>query len=296
MTRVKPRSPKDLDPSQKESIDEVKRRLDNSPEQGGSGLGGSLSIYNNPKTLKLENQYIKKHPDCPSGIALINDARYRDKSGLPAPSVLMYNISEKTDTNETIDLRNRETLAFASRFEVSSMTDIKTPSIPGDFKARSAIIARADVIDLKGSEFVQIQTGGRRYNSRGARIDVLGGVHIVAGEADRFPVQPLVKGYNLKDFLDDVMKNIGDLASTMQKMHTEIMILKASLALHFHIGATGPVAPSLDLCAGIISMVAGDFTTTANLMGMIANIELTKVNYLMPFAKKWILSRYNKAN
>lgn len=288
-------SPRRLGPDLEASTDNIGDELEASPNYKGSGLAGSISTYESPKLIRLENQTLYEHVDNPAGLLIGNDKFYRDEKGSPAPMMSIYSVSEAAEGD--VDLRDKDSLQFAARLDVSGMTDIKTPTLLGDFNARSAVETSADVLNLKATEFVQIKAGGRRYNSRGARVDSRAEIHLFTEGAGE--VQPTPLGRNLVLVLEDIIERMSELTATVQKLHSESLTLKSVLAAHTHIVAA-PVpliaAPSVELLAASVAGAVGDATTVANIIGNVANTMFVKQNYLEPYSPKNILSKNVKIN
>jgi|GEM_PF-4337523 hypothetical protein len=286
-------SPRRLNLGFQDAVDNIRDELEASSNYKGSGLEGSISTYESPKLIRLENQILYEHVDNPAGLLLGNDKFYRDKKGSPAPVTTLFAVSEASEGD--VDLRDKESLQFSARLDVSSMTDIKTPTLLGDFNARSAIEASADVLNLKGTEFVQIKAGGRRYNSRGARVDSRAEIHLFTEGAGE--VQSLPMGDSLVSVLEDIIERVSELTATVQKLHSESLTFKTTLAAHTHIAPLiGPTTPSIELMTATIAGAVNDATSVANIIGNVANNMFVPQKYLKPYSPKNILSKNVKIN
>ncbi|MAG76243.1 MAG: hypothetical protein CL811_05725 [Colwelliaceae bacterium] len=271
-----------------------KRAADAQGHSDNTGVEGTHSFYQTFKITTFKNQKVLEHPDNPSGVVFGNDIFYRDGKGAPAATISIYNISEQADPKEDVDLRDKGSYQFSSRLDISNMTDIEAPTVKaGSFDSRSAIEGRADVVSLKGTEFVQIRAGGARYNSRGKKINAPGEIHIVS--IGQGKAQPVVLGKNFIQFAKSLTERVEDLTSTLQKMHTEILSLKAALVTHIHISAF-PVSPSPDLLAGIVAGSVNDCVTMCNTFAETSNNIFGKMNHLEPASKKYLLSKTVKVN
>jgi hypothetical protein len=134
----------------------------------------------------------------------------------------------------------------AARIYVSQMADVDTyfqlkPGNVGNTnreEPRSCVAMKADTVRLIARENIKLVTRTDEQNSQGGRLgDALTsgyGIDLVACN-DVATLQPMVKGENLRVFLEILVKVIQDLASTMGTYVKETRKLHSALIRHTHI-------------------------------------------------------------
>lgn len=198
------------------------------------------------------------------------------------------------------DVTDEDQSTIAAQFHVSPITNISTKKIVLNGNVltnRSAIKARADVLELKGSEMVIIKSGDRTKNSAGARVTIPGGVHIYSGDNNAILAQqsqPMVLGDNLVKALSEIYKMLEDTSTSILDMNIDILTMKLALVLHFH-PPFAPPSPSLALQFPI-EMISGDIKRILNAVVHTINHKIETVNRTIPATKSFILSRYNTVN
>jgi hypothetical protein len=204
------------------------------------------------------------------------------------------------------DITDDDQNTIAAQFHVTPFTTVSTKNlIPNGnvLSNRSAVKARADVIELKGNEMIILKAGDRTKNSIGARTTVPGGVHIYAGDNTN-PLkpnksQPMVLGDNLQRALEEIYKTHQSLSSAITDINTDIMKMKLALAIHFHVPCApgGPTGPSPTLAVEFpVEMISQNLKNTLNSVTSMLNHKIEKINRITPISKTHILSRYNTVN
>lgn len=216
--------------------------------------------------------------------------------------------SAYNDNVVRVDPREDNIIGVSSQIHLISKVDIDVKGILPDPSStlfnRSAIKAKADVLDLSANEIVIIRSLGEAYNSQGAKTMSPGGVHIVSGmntpdKTIKAP-QSMVLGENLSNTLLKMLDLIADINSTIISMNTDILALKTSLLAHVHsvpLPVPIPTLPSIDLAATVAPTIA---TKTAlnisNSYSNLINLELLKTNKLTSFSAETFLSEFNRVN
>lgn len=196
----------------------------------------------------------------------------------------------------------------AARIYVSAKANIDDyfklrPGRVGMSRCRSGIGIKADAVRIIGREGIKLVTRPEALNSQGGKIEVVGGIDLIAGNDDR-DMQPLIKGNNMREAIENLAAWVGKLNGIVDGLLLEQMQLNTAIALHTHQGALlAPIpipiqtTPSLELAA-----LAPKVAINQTLHGVIAlkshriNGEFFKLNYCKPFGRKYICSRHNNTN
>ncbi len=99
---------------------------------------------------------------------------------------------------------------------------------------RSFVCAKADDIRLSARESIKLVTGTDDENAQGGTIDNPRGIDIIAGNIDE-DLQPMTKGHNLVDCIDDINKNMSDLSGALLDFMVQQMLFNMSVMSHSHI-------------------------------------------------------------
>lgn len=240
------------------------------------------------------------------GVVILNNSRTSDKFKLKAGkfSVYMGNglepYSDKNGNKVNFDTTDDDQPSVAAQFHVSSLSNvpIKNYVLNGQtLYNRSAILGRADVVELKGNEMVILKAEGRGKNSLGLNTSSNKGVHIYAGD-NTSPFasksQPMVLGDNLQKTLDNLYNQIQSLSSNITNINIEIMLMKTALSIHFH----PPFAPPSPTLAPqfVPEMLTKDLLRTINAYVDKINHIIEITNRTIPVSKTFVLSRHNTVN
>lgn len=220
-------------------------------------------------------------------------------------------LKEKDDSGNKV-FHNPDPLWDAASIRISQLHSedpekngtgfVKTQKLQSGNASNVSVLA--DSVDIAArSRGINLRTAGFQYDSTGKKIDPSEGIKLIHGnniKEKNYDLQPIPKGENLVLCLKDMMKLIGDISSSVTKMHNEIIKMKLDLVSHTHTVPVGPIiyptTPSIDLAAKFISKVDKDLTTILNNLSNIANDEKIVPNYLEKFSGKYILSRWHKVN
>lgn len=181
----------------------------------------------------------------------------------------------------------------ASRIYISQKCDIDDyfGLPPGDFgrpRGEAGIGIKSDHVRLVGRDSVKICAGGGQFenlgkkgelNSNGDRL-IDPRIEFIAGSEE---TQPIVKGSNLVELLNDMMDQISSLEQAFLLQNSNIAVLKAALASHFHIGAgAGAIVVSPDpiLATKCLADIPVDLQKIQNNVTKCLNFEIIKLNYL----------------
>lgn len=252
-----------------------------------------------------ENDQIIKHGK-KFGVAIFNNSRTSDKFKLKAGKFSIYmgnGLEPYTDSKGNkvkFDMSDDDQPSIAAQFHVSSLSNvpIKNYVLNGQtLYNRSAILGRADVVELKGNEMIILKAEGRGKNSLGMNTSSNKGVHIYSGDntsAFASKSQPMVLGDNLQKTLDNLYSQIQSLSSNITNINIEIMLMKTALSIHFH----PPLAPPSPTLAPqfVPEMLTKDLLRTINSYVDKINHIIEVTNRTLPIAKTFVLSRHNTVN
>lgn len=166
---------------------------------------------------------------------------------------------------------------------------------------KSAVAAKADFVRLIARENIKITTLHNGLNSQNKR-GIAGGIDIIAGcnavhTDDTLSVQPMVKGSNLQELLEQIVKKINDVQSTVSTFMNRQKEINDILSNHVHqSGAPGsttdkPIGSSIGMKN--FQLIA---KTLPDILKNNINIAVIDKQYLSPFNKKYILSLWNRVN
>ena len=202
----------------------------------------------------------------------------------------------------------------AARIYISQKTDIDdnfalAPGSVGMKKNVSGVGIKADEVRLVGRTGIKIVTGQGRgisagkhgeKTAHGGRIEVIPTIDLIAGNDTESvggiqKLQPLVKGRNLIDCLNDIIQQINDLHSVVYNMNQIQKRFQNALKFHTHISTApgAPTAPSVIVnLAGIRSDIDNLIKVLIPAIGHRVNGEFLKKLYLSEGGSKYICSRH----
>lgn len=188
----------------------------------------------------------------------------------------------------------------AARIVLSQKTDVdenfELSKGSGNAKTKSAIALKADAIRIISRENIKLVTGVDSVNSQGGRSVGRYGIDLIANNEGE-DLQPIPLGMNLVECLNELNNQIDALNGVLESFMRAQMQINSVLAGHVHVGAIGPVAPSVELAAVVIpSMIQITSQSYASLIAGKANSSIIKINYLTPYSATYINSRNNKTN
>lgn len=209
----------------------------------------------------------------------------------------------EVDNNERKLYADPNFYSDAARIHISQKTDIDNnfgivKGSQGIADAKSGIGIKADNVRVVAREGIKLVTGTDVTNSKGGQVRAKVGVDIIAGNDDT-DLQPMVKGENLVDAMERVVRHIEALNGIVDSFLQYQMEYNSALANHFHItkfpGKT--TTPSIPVQgAGIKAMMDMLQKTKVSLMMHKQNLALYEASYLLLSGENWILSRYNNVN
>lgn len=191
----------------------------------------------------------------------------------------------------------------AARIYVSQKTDIdKNFSIVGggvgESVARSGVGIKADSIRIVGREGIKLVTGTDKENSQGGKISAINGIDLIAGNDD-VDLQPLVKGLNLSEGLEQLCDNLESISGILSTFLTSQMDFNATAAMHYHYSPFYgmPCTPSDTLASKGVEVSMKQLNDCMlGLQKFKLKINMYKNIYLRTHGEKYINSRFNKAN
>ena len=138
-------------------------------------------------------------------------------------------------------------LKDAARIYISQKTNVDQDFLIGssevaqlDAIGSSAVAVKADHVRIIGRKDIKIVTGTDAKNSKGERINFIGGIHLIGANNDTDGnLQPLVKGDNLVEFLGwrnetGVLWKMDQLAGIVTELADIVNILGQELVQHKH--------------------------------------------------------------
>jgi hypothetical protein len=251
------------------------------------------------------------------GFIFIGDVKKAEESDkeINAPKISMViggglesAFNPNSGQQNSIDPRDDQIIGASAELHLVSLSDIDVKGILNinTLSNRSAIKAKADVIDFSAREMVIIRSLGEAYTGSGARVLAPGGVHIISGhnykkssgeETLIKEPEPMVLGKKLSDTIIEIVDKLSEINSTILSMNEDMLALKIALLAHFHVSAVGPVSPSADLAASVAPTIASKTVLNiSNGYSSLINLELLKTNKLTALSPEKFLSDYNRVN
>jgi len=210
--------------------------------------------------------------------------------------------AQEVNENNEIVYTDKSPELDSARIYISQRTDVDDNfNLPegtvGQARAKAAVAIKADAVRLIGRDGIKLVTGTDVYDGQGVRIDIQQGIDLIAGNNDE-GLQPLVKGDNLVEAMNEVIDLITDLNGIVSNTLTMYLSLVTALTTHTHIatGPGSPVSPSPDFAVFSVSQ----FTQLTKLLTEVIlhqkNAIGTKINYTLPIGAGYINSIFNNTN
>lgn len=198
------------------------------------------------------------------------------------------------DPNFTTDAAR---IYLSQKCDVDSAFNLAEGSY-GAAKTKSAVAIKADDVRIISRENTKIVAGIDAKNSQGGDRRAYYGVELIANNDDK-DLQPIVKGENLAEALQEINKQISDLAGIVETVIRQQTIINSAIMSHTHLSATpgSPTTPSFELMPPIISAISE--MASKSYTGVVLhkiNSAFLKINYLSKIGQKYINSRFNKVN
>jgi len=204
-------------------------------------------------------------------------------------------LAREVDNEGDKVLTNKSTELDSARIYISQRADIDSKEYfglakgkVGNLTNRSAIAIKADSVRIIGREGIKLVTSTDSYNgSAGMFIgDNVQGIDLIAGNNDT-DLQPMVKGDDLAEVLDNILELINDL-------HGEVATAVESITAMAGI-ISGFLPPAAPAAGTILTRCA---LSLGNLQSQELNFAFHKMNYskINPFAKYNFRSKFNNVN
>ncbi len=177
------------------------------------------------------------------------------------------------------------------------------PGAVGTARGSSFVALKADDIRLIARQGVKIITGTDDETSQAGSANNPRGIDLIAGNDDE-DIQPMVKGNNLVECLQDIVRDISDVNGSLVDFFTQQMAYNTAIAFHTHLTAAGPTLPSFELLpVWFPGFIQGTAVTFPSLLIEKYNYMAVELKYLTPKplfkpggANKFILSKGNRTN
>ena len=312
MALIKAQSRENLPKSDKEKIEETYNY-----DENNSGLFNSHIVEPTQKYNRAESEtvfptarpqrgpshYIIMGRDRPRGI----DSGYGGAGHTHCSTIdLVAGLSGMLarDTNDEGDevFADKSPELDAARIYISQRTDVDTNfNLPegqvGNSNAKSAVAVKADAVRLIARDGIKLVTGTDVYDSQGIRIDIQAGIDLISGNDDE-GLQPLVKGTNLEEALQEIIDLVADLNGIVVSLTNQYFQLVSALTVHTHIAAApgAPVTPSPDFAASAITQYSQLIKLMVDLSIHQKNTISTKMDFTYPTGAGYINSIFNRTN
>jgi hypothetical protein len=185
-------------------------------------------------------------------------------------------------------------------------------------KAKSAIGMIADDVRMIARRGIKLVTGGpKQTDSLGLDTNGIFGIDLIAGNLDiqnkqgKKYLQPMVKGDNLVEAIEEIVEQIKSLNSIFTEFALRQQSINARLIVGPYTGVGNMMAPIAVSLLGLnpavppnpigVQLLSDNTMLTADVMVPLAtqrNVELNsiKLDYLLSSGADYICSRYNRTN
>lgn len=187
----------------------------------------------------------------------------------------------------------------AARVLVSQKTDVDDNfHLPdgsiGNIKETSTVAIKSDNTRIIAREGIKLVTNSDKYDSHGDLKIRTYGVDMLATNGEH--LQPIPKGDNLVEVLNDIYLRISQLSSEIANNYRLLLTISQGLSFHTHPTAMGPTAPSVELIPIIAqtSMDAGLHIVELQKLQLL--LEKAKLKYLNNGTSSYINSLYHKVD
>jgi hypothetical protein len=226
----------------------------------------------------------------------LNEAIYVDPD-FELDAARIY-ISQKTDIDANLGIDDIHIPGYS--LAARGAEDSESPLGIGTH-GRSGIAIKADEVRIVGREDIKIVTGTDPKNSLGGKVESVGGIFLIAGQAENEgdTIEPLVKGNKLTVFLRGLMEEVQQLRTCIYGFMDAQHEFNQHIKNHVHISPffAKPTLPSNILLSK--GQQCNTYHMDNTFMGMDqlgSNFEIIIDDYLAPNAINYICSRHNKTN
>ena len=293
----------------------VLKKIENAPTAERifvEGLGGNKKLEALPNFNKADCEVVAAEGENNTQIVLGRDRPASKFSGyggrgdthcgsIDIVAGRMGNEARSEDSNGKKIFVDPNFTKDAARIYISQKTDIDknfnlSAGTVGMSETRSGIAIKADGVRIVAREGIKLVTQVDKLNSIGGKVLATKGIDLIAGNDDS-DLQPLVKGQNLLELLRFMVDDIRKLTGMVNSLTTSSLKMNAVLAAHTHIGATGPVAPSVELGIAVAAdSVAKTVVDFHSQVSSTVNSITGEMDYLKAGGSKFIISKYNNTN
>ena len=211
------------------------------------------------------------------------------KIGMDAARIYL---SQMTDVDENFKISKKLYTGVTVKESKKNGKPVMTPA--------SAIMLKADKIRMHARQDIKIVTGGsfEKVNSQGNDITKVGGIHLMAGNKAA-EQQPIPKGDDLCDMLDEIVKKLSQLSGILFTLADTQIKYNTVLSSHRHFSPFygQPCTPSLTGKPHGAATVVDQFTRVeSQIIAFKAGLASFKSKYIKAGSAKYINSRYNTTN
>lgn len=308
--------------NQEELQESVRESAQNNPNKS-AGLNGNFIVepvpfYDKTETEKVikneNNAWIVLGRDRPSTPA----SGYGGQGGTQCASIDLVagRMSSVEGGPKSGIFASPNFTSDAARIYISQRTNIDenfdlVEGGVGNSEAKSGIGIKADAVRIIAREGIKLVTRTDRKNSQGKDINSTLGIDLIAGNDDaelsgplqsfesgevNF-LQPMIKGENLTEALDELATQVEDLQKRFDNFVNVQTDYNSRIATHVHPLPIpiAPTLPSIELIPFYITYQIQRFVNISSFAWPSSqNISTWKTNYLKPEGDRWICSRFNR--
>jgi hypothetical protein len=240
------------------------------------GFNNSFIVLGRDRVGVFEGKGFEPHPKCGS-VDIV--------AGLSSASKICLKDKGQYSPNLAKDASR---LYISQRSDVDNYFGLAKGSVVSTVDNKSCAVLKSDHTRIVGKEHVKIVAGKMKLkakdgerNALGGKNELKGGIDLIGGNfTDGDALQPLVKGKNLKKFLEDLITQITNINSRVLENQMMITRIGNYLVSHVH-GPAGTPSPQL------IALVTPETIDSYSKIGTCSAIEFNMqkkrlVTYLNP--------------
>jgi len=195
------------------------------PEEQAAASGAALNTPKAEQQIRIDqdtNEKIEQHNNAMT--------RYRQSGPRPNSGEILIVTGEASAMKNVapVDPKTKEQLRYSgnptrtaastvvigTKTNVAKKAGVAAGSTPHPDEPQANVFVGSDYITLDGTSGIKLVTKRKPTNAKGGSMMTVSGVEIIAGNDDS-DLQPLVKGDNLADALDELSVLITNIVGTM---------------------------------------------------------------------------------
>ena len=224
-------------------------------------------------------------------------------------------VNEERDPNPFNDASR---IYLTQKGKINHYFGVAKGSSIGQERWSAGIAIKSDNVNIIGRNHIKLVTSRARINTKernaqGGLLDGSGKIDLIAGNFSgnetvksleifgfKLPIkkkktlQPIPKGDNLKDLLDEILNKLSDIQGFTLDNRRAILEVATNYATHLHPGFAGPIpviTTPTPMALAILPTITGQFAKIPEMIIGSVNIANLRENYLNPNFPEFINSK-----